>query len=135
MTTTTSDLPLTDSINHTKVRPFLLCDAVLTAGNGLIYLLAARWLADLFGASSTLLLGVGGFLLAVGAGVAYLATRRPVPRTGVLELAVLNAVWVAASLGYALAGDLTAIGRVWDVLQAALVAAFAAGQLWFARRG
>jgi hypothetical protein len=40
-----------------------------------------------------------------------------------------------ASLGYAFLGDLTTIGRVWDVLQAALVGAFAIGQAWFARRG
>ena len=57
------------------------------------------------------------------------------PRTLVLELAAFNAVWVVASLGYAVVGDLTTIGRVWDVLQALLVAAFAIGQAWFARRG
>lgn len=135
MTTTTRPFTVTDGITHKSVRPFLLTDAVLTAGNGLIYLLAAGWLADLFGAPTALLTGLGAFLAVVGAVVAWLATRRPVPRAFVLELAVLNAVWVVASLGYAVVGDLTTIGRVWDVLQAVLVAAFAGGQVWFARRG
>lgn len=133
MTTTT--LPVTDGITHPKVRPFLLTDATLTAGNGLAYLVAAPWLAELFGASTALLAGLGVFLTVVGAGVGWLATRRPVPRTLVLELAAFNGVWVVASLAYAVLGDLTTIGRVWDVLQAVLVAAFAAGQAWFARRG
>lgn len=135
MTTTTSTLPETGGITHPAVRPFLLTDATLTAGNGLAYLVAAPWLADLFGASTSLLVGLGIFLVAVGAGVAWLATRRPVPRTLVLELAAFNGVWVVASLAYAILGDLTTVGRVWDVLQAVLVGVFAAGQAWFARRG
>jgi hypothetical protein len=126
---------MTASITHPMVRPFLLGDAALTAANGLVYVLAARWLADLFGVGTTVLIGLGTFLVLVGAGVAHLATRRPVPRSGVLELAVLNAVWVAASLAYVVAGDLTTTGQVWAVLQAVLVGACAAGQLWFARRG
>jgi hypothetical protein len=135
MTTTTSTLRVTDDITHPAVRPFLLTDAALTAGNGLIYLVAASWLAELFGPSTSLLIGLGAFLVVVGAGVAWLATRRPVPRTLVLELAAFNGVWVVASLGYAVIGDLTTVGQVWDVLQAVLVAVFAIGQAWFARRG
>lgn len=135
MTTTTHTVPVPAGITHPAVRPFLLTDAALTTGNGLAYLVAAPALAGLFGAATSLLVGLGAFLVAVGAGVAWLATRRPVPRTLVLELAAVNAVWVVASLAYAVLGDLTTIGRVWDVLQAVLVAAFAAGQAWFARRG
>ncbi|HXH78501.1 hypothetical protein [Nocardioides sp.] len=135
MTTTTDALHLHDDLTHPALRPFLLGDAALTTANGLVYLLTARWLAELFGVGTSVLLGLGAFLVLVGAGVAYLATRRPVPRTGLLELAALNAAWVAASLAYAVAGDLTTVGRVWDVLQAVLVGACAAGQLWFARRG
>lgn len=135
MTTTTSTLPASAGITHPKVRPFLLTDATLTAGNGLAYLVAAPWLADLFGASTTLLVGLGVFLVAVGAGIGWLATRQPVPRGLVLELAAFNGIWVFASLAYAVLGDLTTIGRVWDVLQAVLVAAFAVGQAWLARRG
>lgn len=135
MTTTTSTRPSTTGITHPRVRPFLLTDATLTTGNGLAYLVAAPWLADLFGAPTALLVGLGVFLVAVGAGVGWLATRRPVPRALVLELAAFNGVWVVASLVYAALGDLTTTGRVWDVLQAVLVGAFAAGQAWFARKG
>jgi drug/metabolite transporter (DMT)-like permease len=106
MTTTTSNLHVDDGITHPAVRPFLLTDAALTTGNGLVYLLAAGWLADLFGAATSLLIGLGALLVVVGAAVAWLATRRPVPRTFVLELAAFNAVWVVASLGYA-------VGALW----------------------
>jgi hypothetical protein len=78
---------------------------------------------------------LGGFLLLVAAGVALLATRRPIPRRGVAALAALNIVWVVASLDYALLGGLTTIGVAWTVLQAVVVGVFAAGQVWLARKG
>ncbi|WP_207769409.1 hypothetical protein [Nocardioides currus] len=134
-TTTTTTARAPRAITHAAARPFLLTDAGLTAGNGLAYLVAAPWLSGLLGTDTSLLVGLGAFLLVVGAGVGWLATRRPVPRGPVLELAALNAVWVLASLGYAVLGDLTTVGRVWDVLQAVLVGAFATGQAWLARRG
>ncbi|UUZ59349.1 hypothetical protein [Nocardioides sp. B-3] len=61
MTTTTNTPPVTDVITHPRVRPFLLTDATLTAGNGPAYLVAAPRLADLFGASTALLVGLGVF--------------------------------------------------------------------------
>ncbi|WP_208544074.1 hypothetical protein [Nocardioides seonyuensis] len=141
MTTTTTSLSTSSTttrdagIRHSLVRPFLLTDAATTAVNGLAYVVGAAWLADWFGAPADLQRGLGAFLLAFGVGVALLAVRRPVPRRGVLALVVLNEAWVVASLAYAAMGDLTALGRGWVVLQAFIVAAFAAGQLWFARRG
>lgn len=142
MTTTTSTSPASTSttasttgIGHRHARPFLLADAATTSGNGLAYLAAAAWLADWFGTSEPFLRGVGAFLLVFGLGVAVLATRRPIPRRAVLALAVLNAGWVVASVGYALTADLTTLGTVWAVLQAVVVGAFAAGQVWFARKG
>ena len=50
-------------------------------------------------------------------------------------LAALNIVWVLASLGYAVLGGLTTLGVAWTVLQAVVVGAFAAGQVWLARKG
>ena len=47
----------------------------------------------------------------------------------------VNVVWVVASLGYAVLGGLTTLGVVWTVLQAVVVGAFAAGQVWLARKG
>ena len=76
----------------------------------------------------------GAVGLVIGA-VAVLATRRPVPRREVAALALLNVVWVVASLGYAVVGGLTTLGVVWTVLQAVVVGAFAAGQVWLVRKG
>lgn len=134
-TTTTSTSTTTPGIEHPVAKPFLLADAATTAINGLGYVVAAGWLVDWFGAPVDLQRSLGAFLLVVGVGVAVLAIRRPIPRRGVLALVVLNEAWVVASLAYAALGDLTTLGRSWVVLQAVIVAGFAAGQLWFARRG
>ena len=133
--TTSATTTPTTGITHPFAGPFLLADAATTAVNGLAYLAAASWLADWFGAPESLLRGVGAFLLAVGIAVAALARRRPVPRSGVLALVVLNVLWVAASLEYAVVGDLTTLGTAWTVLQAVVVGVFAAGQAWFVRKG
>lgn len=138
MTTTTSTSSTTSTttgIGHPLARPFLLADAATTSVNGLAYLAAGAWLADWFGASDDVVRGVGAFLLVVGVGVAVLATRRPIPRRPVMALATVNGVWVLASLDYALMADLTTLGTSWTVLQALVVGVFAAGQVWFARRG
>jgi len=131
-TTTTRD---GRGITAPVVGAFLLLDAVTTAVNGLAYAVAGGWLADWFGTPEALIRSLGGFLLLVAAGVAVLATRRPVPRRGVAALAALNVLWVVASLGYAVLGGLTTLGVVWTVLQAVVVGAFAAGQVWLARKG
>lgn len=115
--------------------PFLLVDAAMTGANGLAYVVAGGWLADWFGAPEALVRSLGVFLLVVAAGVALLATRRPVPRRGVAALAVLNIAWVVASLDYALLGGLSTLGVAWTVLQGVVVGVFAAGQVWLARRG
>ena len=137
MTTTTStptDHHL-DTITHPRARPFFLLDAALTGVNGLAYLAAAPLLADWFGTGTLLLRELGALLLVIAAGVAWLAARPSIPRRGATILVEINALWVVASIGYALLGDLTDLGRGWVLLQAALVGGFAAVQLWFVRRG
>ncbi|QIK76735.1 hypothetical protein [Nocardioides piscis] len=138
MTTTQTDTPTARrprGLVHPLAGSFLLLDAVATSVNGVAYVVAGGWLADWFGAPEPLVRGAGVFLLAVGGSVAWLATRRPIPRSWVLALGILNFGWVLASLDYALLGELATPGRAWLVLQAALVAAFAACQVWLARRG
>ena len=135
-TTQTHTSPTTrDGITHRLARPFLLADAVTTGANGVVYLVAAPLLHDWFGAPTDVIRELGVFLVLVGVGVGVLATRRPVPRRAVAALSALNAAWVVASLVYAIRGDLTTTGEAWTVLQAVVVAVFAAGQLWLARRG
>jgi hypothetical protein len=133
--TTSTTTPDGRAITTPVAGAFLLVDAVTTGVNGLAYAVAGAWLADWFGAPEALVRSLGVFLLLVTAGVAVLATRRPVPRRGVAALALLNVVWVVASLGYAVVGGLTTLGVVWTVLQAVVVGAFAAGQVWLVRKG
>lgn len=118
-----------------RARRFLLLDAWLTGANGLLYAAGGDWIAGWSGAPAVLVHGLGAFLLLVAAAVAVLATRRPVPRRWLVALAGFNGVWVVASLDYAVVGGLDAPGVAWTVVQAAVVAAFAAEQLRLARRG
>ena len=134
-TTKTTKTARAASITDPVAGAFLLVDAAMTGVNGLAYAVAGGWLADWFGAPEALVRSVGAFLLLVAVGIAVLATRTAIPRRGVGALAALNVVWVVASLDYALLGGLTTLGVVWTVLQAVVVGAFAAGQVWLSRRG
>ena len=85
----------------------------------------------MLGLSEALLRGAGGFLLVYAVAVGLLAARPRPPRAGVLAVVAANAIWAADSVVAALAGwgDPTAAGTVWMVLQAIVVAGFAALQL------
>jgi len=115
---------------RTRLRRFLALDAVVTGGNGLAYLAASGPLADLLGVSRTLLLAVGGFLLAFGAAVGLLAARPQPPALGVKLVVDANLLWPVLSI-VALEASLspTTAGYVWIPLQALTVAGFAALQL------
>ncbi|MGY1686212.1 hypothetical protein ACI8AK_11540 [Geodermatophilus sp. SYSU D00867] len=113
------------------LRVALRLDAVVTGANGLAYLAAAPLLSDLLGVPAGALRGLGAFLAVFAAGVALVAARPRVPR-GATEVVVgANALWAAGSVVAVVAGrfDLTAAGTVWVLLQAAVVAGFAALQL------
>ena len=109
------------------LRVALKLDALVTAGNGAAYLVAAGPLGDLLGLSPALLRGTGAFLLAFAAAVLVIGTRSTVPRAGVLAVVALNAIWALDSLAAAVTGwgSPTTAGTVWIVLQALTVAAFA----------
>jgi hypothetical protein len=132
---TTATSTTTTAITVPAAGTFLLLDAAMTGANGLAYAAAGGWLADWFGAPETLVRSLGAFLLVVAAAVAVLATRTTISRRAVAALAAVNVLWVIASLDYALLGGLTTLGVVWTVVQAVVVGAFAAGQVWLARRG
>ncbi|MGY1732778.1 hypothetical protein ACI798_14770 [Geodermatophilus sp. SYSU D01045] len=113
------------------LRVALRLDAVVTGANGLAYLAAAPLLSDLLGVPAGVLRGLGAFLAVFAAGVALVAARPHVPR-GATEVVVgANALWAVGSVAAVVAGrfDLTAAGTVWVLLQAAVVAGFAALQL------
>ena len=134
MDTTTST-----TASHSNVltlRNVLLLDAVLTGLNGLAYVAAAAALGTLLGPSTTVIIGLGVFMLAYAAMAAWLGTRRPVSRLAVGLIADGNIVWAVASVTVVAFGwlGLTTAGTVWTLMQAALVAAFAALQMAALRR-
>jgi hypothetical protein len=113
------------------LRRALILDAGVTAANGAAYLALAGLLHDLLGLSEPLLRGAGAFLLVYALGVGLLAARPRPPKAGVLAVVAGNAIWAVDSVVAALAGwgDPTTFGAVWMVLQALVVAGFAALQL------
>lgn len=117
-------------------RNVLLLDAVMTGVNGLAYVAGFAVLDSLLGPSAAVILGLGVFLLAYAGVAGWLGTRRPVSRRAVVLIADGNLLWVAASVTAVALGrlDLTTAGTVWALLQAGLVAGFAALQLAAARR-
>jgi hypothetical protein len=125
-TTTTAPAPL--------LRLALRLDAVVSGLNGAAYLLAAAPLADLLGLDAGVLRGLGAFLLAYGAAV-WLVADRPAP-PAVRTVVAGNALWAAGSLAAVATGlgSPTTLGAVWLVLQALVVAAFAALQATGLRR-
>ncbi|QHC02477.1 hypothetical protein EK0264_15270 [Epidermidibacterium keratini] len=110
------------------LRPVLLADAAVTGLNGIAYLALSGVLGDAFGIPATVLVVLGALLVLVAVTILVIVSRKPIPRTGVLAIAALNTAWVLASIGYAVAGALTAWGLAWVLLQAAVVAVFAALQ-------
>jgi hypothetical protein len=134
MDTTTSTTAL-----HTNVltlRNVLLLDAVLTGVNGLAYVAAAATLGTLLGPSTAVIVGLGVFMLVYAAVAAWIGTRRPVSRLAVGLIADGNIVWAVASVIVVAFGwlGLTTAGTGWTLMQAALVAAFAALQMAALRR-
>lgn len=125
---------------HTRpdglLRMALRLDAVVTALNGAAYLAAAPLLDDLLGLSTGLLRGVGAFLL-VYAGAVWLVGAGPRISAAAVEAVVgANVLWAIGSVVVVLTDTVTptTIGAVWLVLQAAVVAGFAALQLVGLRR-
>jgi hypothetical protein len=114
---------------QSMLRRFLALDAVVTGGNALAYLAFSGPLGRFLGADATLLLALGAFLALYAAGVGLLAARRQPPALGVRAVVEANLAWAAVSL-VALALWLTPStpGAVWTVLQALVVAGFAALQ-------
>ena len=118
------------------LRLALRLDAVVTAGNGAAYLVAAEPVGDLLGLAPALLRGAGAFLLAFAALVWLTATRRDAPRPAVMAVVAVNAAWALGSVAAAVAGwgTPTVTGTVWTVAQAVVVGAFAELQLLGLRR-
>ncbi len=109
----------------------LRLDAVVSGLNGALFLGAAPLLDGPLGLSTGLLRGLGAFMLVYAATVWLVGERRPISTTGARTVAGANVAWVVASVVVALTGTFTptTLGTVVIVLQALVVAGFAALQL------
>lgn len=130
---------MTDSAPTASVltlRNVLLLDAIPTALNGLVYVAGFAALASLLGPAPAVIVGLGIFMLVYAATITWLATRRPVSRLAVGLIADGNLAWAAASVAVVTFGwlGLTTAGTIWALLQAGLVAVFAALQVAALRR-
>lgn len=107
----------------TTGRVWFTADAVISAVNGLAYLVAAGPVADLLGGDATTYRWLGVFLLGYATVVGLYARSSLAPRMG-WAIVVGNAVWVLASLEVAVTGmfDIDGPGRAWVVAQALVVA-------------
>ncbi len=125
--TTTATRPRTLDL----LRLTLRLDAVVTGANGAAYLAAAPWLADLLGVPAGALRGLGAFLLAYAVGVWLVAARPRVSGVATEVVVGANLLWAAASVAAVVTDrfPLTGVGTAWVLLQAAVVAGFAAAQL------
>ena len=112
------------------LRLILKLDAVVTGVNGIAYLALAGPLEDLLGVAPELTRPIGAFLVLFAAAVWLVATRPVVPRLAVADIAAANALWALGSVVFAATGasSPTTVGTIWIVLQALVVAGFAALQ-------
>ncbi len=118
------------------LRLVLRLDAAVTGANGAAYLLAAPLLDDLLGVPSGALRGLGAFLLVYAGGLALVAARPVVSPVATEAVIGANVLWAVGSVALVVAGGfaLTGVGTAWVLLQAAVVAGFAALQLTALRR-
>ena len=128
MTTTTALATRLD------LRAVLRLDAVASGTLGLAAAAGAGVLDTALGLPSSLLLGVGVFLVVYAAGLVALAGRAVIPRPATWVVVLGNSAWVVASLGLVVGAwdRLTVLGAVIVLAQAAAVAVFA--DLQYARR-
>ena len=118
------------------LRLALRLDAVVTGLNGAAYLAAAPLLGDLLGLSDDLLRAVGAFLLAYALAVWLVGAGRRISAAAVEAVVVANVLWVIGSVIAVVTGfgSPTTAGAAWLVLQAVVVAGFAAVQVAGLRR-
>lgn len=111
------------------LRLALMADALVSGVNGVAYLVLAGPLADLFAVPASFVRAIGGLLVVFGIAV-WIVARQPRPwAAGVIAA---NVPWVLASLCLVLFDlhEPSTVGLVWTVLQAIVVAAFAALQAY-----
>jgi hypothetical protein len=118
------------------LRTALRLDAVITGVNGLAYLALAGPLEDLLGLGTGPGRAIGAFLLVYAAAVWAVSMPARISRGAAMAVVEANLLWTVLSIAAVATGrpDLNAVGGVWAVLQALVVAGFAALQYTGLRR-
>ncbi|HKX40166.1 MAG TPA: hypothetical protein VJO99_03340 [Burkholderiaceae bacterium] len=118
------------------LRRVLLADAVFSIAGGALMAFGAALLAGPTGIPTSLLLSAGLALFPYAAYVAWLATRRAVPRAAVWVPIVLNVVWAADCALVLFGGRFapTMLGELFVGAQIVAVLAFAELQFVGLRR-
>ena len=124
------------ALQGSLLRVALRLDAVVTGANGLGYLVLADVLDGTLGLPAGMLRGIGAFLLAFAVAVWLVARPATISRGAAAVVVAANVLWVIDSLALVAFdwGTPTTAGAVWAVLQAGVVALFAALQVAGLRR-
>jgi hypothetical protein len=118
------------------LRRALQLDGVASGAMGLAFLAGGGQLDSLLGLPAAFLYGVGAFLVPYAAALFFLATRPEINRTAAWIVVAGNVLWALDSVVLLATGwhDVTLLGEVIVLAQAAAVAGFAALQYAGLRR-
>lgn len=125
---------------HAQPSPFLrqalLADALITGATALLLILGAGLLTDLLDLPAALLRYAGLILVPFVVFVGSIATREHINRAQVWAVILMNALWVAASIGLLLSSWVAPnlLGSIFVIFQALVVAVFAELQYMGMRR-
>lgn len=118
------------------LRNVLFADALVSGAAGILMMLGAPLLSPLLGLPGELLFWAGLVLVPFVAMLVVLARRVTVSRLLMIDIIVINALWVVASFGLLISGLVApnALGIAFVVAQALAVAVFAELQFIGIRR-
>jgi len=118
------------------MRKALLADALLSGATAILLLVGARPLESLLAIPAGFLFRAGLVLAAFVAFVLVLSRCKAAPRILLLDVVLINALWVLASVAVLAAGVLTpnTLGTLFVLVQAFAVAVFATVQTLALRR-
>ncbi len=113
-----------------RITPFLrnviTLDAIAGAAMATAFTLGGGLIANLSGLPQALLFWAGAALIPYVALLVWLRGHQTTSRLMMVDLVIINAVWVAVSIGLLVSGAIApnALGIAFDLIQAAAVGAF-----------
>jgi hypothetical protein len=127
---------MSTSSNTLFLQRALLADAAISGATGLMLLLGAGILSQWLGVPAPLLRYTGAILVPFAVAVLYISAPPRLTRGAVQTVMASNIVWVVASVVVLVSGAIapTALGAVFVIFQAVVVAGFAELQFTGLRR-